>query len=112
MNEEVRHERELREEWERAHEHVHELEHEAINKAEDAVNLRLEGMNELRAQINTERGKYVTRETFDAVNSSTDGRLKTLENNKSNLEGRFWAIGAAFVILNVAIAVASWWGHR
>ena len=108
----VLHERELREMWEKEHSRVHIAEHEAIAKAESAVNQRLEGMNELRSQINAERGRYVTRENFETVNSSVDTRLKMLENKSSNTEGRMWVIGAVVIVINVAIALAVLWGHK
>lgn len=97
--EEVFHERELREQWQSDHMHVHELEREALDKAETAVNSRLEGMNELRAQINTERGTYATRDYVDTVNSSTDGRLRRLENSRSYAIGWVAAVGIAFSVV-------------
>ena len=112
MNEEILHERELREQWQRDHERIHQAEHEAINKAEVAVNQRLEGMNEFRVQLQTERSNYVQRMTFDTTNSSIDTRLKLLENKGSNFEGRMWVIGAVVVIINLVIAVVVWWGHK
>ena len=39
--------------------------HEAVAKAEDAMTLRLEGMNEFRSQIQSERATYATREQRD-----------------------------------------------
>jgi len=38
----------------------------AIDKAEAALGLRLEAMNEFRAQINAERSRYVTRDAMQA----------------------------------------------
>jgi hypothetical protein len=92
---EVRHERELREQWERMHMAVHGQEQLARDKAEAAVNNRLDGMNELRAQINSERGSYATRDYVDTVEGATDKRLKNLEQGKSYVIG--WV--AAIVLL-------------
>ena len=98
MAEDVQHERELREQWQVSHERVHVLEQDAIGLARAAIEAKLEGMNELRAQINTERGQYVTRAIYDAqmdvLRNSTDSRLKLLEQSKSNIEGRMWMMGA------------------
>ena len=89
------HERELREMWERLHMKVHRQEQFARDKAEASVNARLDGMNELRTQINTERGQYATTDKTDAIHSSIDGRLKALEQSKSQVIG--WV--AAIVLL-------------
>jgi len=89
----MRRERALRKQWESMHEDVHELERQARDKAEAAINNRLEGMNELRHQIDRERANYATREYADAVFSSIDTRLKALENSKSYVIG--WVAAAA-----------------
>lgn len=39
----------------------------ALNQARETVNTRLEAMNELRAQINSERGTYVSRIMYDSL---------------------------------------------
>jgi hypothetical protein len=108
--------------WQKQHMHQHDLEQHALqiartgdalalDIARDDVNRRLEGMNELRSQINEERGRYLQRDRYEAERDSNkesvDTRLKALETNKSNLEGRMWAIGAALsgfvVMLNIAM---------
>jgi hypothetical protein len=104
-------ERELREQWEVAHENVHELERLAISKAEVSVNQRLEAMNELRSQIQIERGSYVQREMYEkehkALSDAIDARLKILENGSSNLQGRMWVIGAVVIIVNIILVIWS-----
>jgi hypothetical protein len=83
--------------WE-AHRHVHELEKEAVEKALESNNKRLEGMNELRAQIATERGNYVPREAFDEKNSAFDERLKSLEKGGAFDAGRIAMLGSIIVV--------------
>jgi DNA polymerase sigma len=61
--------------WRENHDKVHDREHEAIVKAENAVNARLEAMNELRAQINTERGRFVLKEQYDERHEALAQRL-------------------------------------
>ena len=116
----------MHEQWQTMHEKLHQAEAKALSVAREGdakaldiaskeIDRRLEGMNELRAQISTERGRYVLRESYDeqhsALRDAIDARLKILENNRSNLEGRMWAMGAgltAFVIiLNLAL---HYWG--
>jgi hypothetical protein len=114
--------RKLISQWQVQHLERHKLEQQALSIARNADNMalalakaeidrRLEGMNELRAQITDERGRYVLRDMYDEqhaqLRDNVDARLKALENIKSNMEGRLWAIGAAIstavVILNVAL---------
>ena len=107
----VLHERELREQLERLHLDMHHADEKARDLAATDINRRLEGMNELRAQITSERGLYLSRELFDRehaqLRESLDTRLKVLETSRSNLDGRMWAIGAAitFVVSLVVVAI-------
>jgi len=122
----LRHERELREAWEQSHEQIHASEREALNVAKADINRRLESMNEMRAQIEAaerrvvaERATFVLRDMYDrdhaglrdtlnvridALNNSSDSRLKELETNRANLDGRIWAVGATVgVIISVLV---------
>jgi len=58
------------------HENAHELEHtmtsEALNKADAALERRLEGMNEFRAQLEKQSGAFLTREVFEQVIKDTN----------------------------------------
>jgi len=57
--------------------------HEAVAKAEDAMTLRLEGMNEFRSQIQSERATYATREQRD----DDQKRVGRIEGTISKLVG-------------------------
>jgi hypothetical protein len=112
----------LMEQWQHAHLDRHILEQKALDIARTGdsaaieiarldVDRRLESMNELRAQINTERGSYVLRDRYDAdhatLRDSVDARLKILESVRANLEGRIWMLGGAIsfavIVLNLAL---------
>jgi ATP-dependent exoDNAse (exonuclease V) beta subunit len=104
----------LRTQWQIHHLEIHKLEHEAIEKAANSVKDKLEAMNQLRDQIQTERGSYIQRETFNTTLSSVDTRLKLLEQNKSRDDGRtnqsvknnaniVWLIGALLTVINIAV---------
>ncbi len=112
------HERELRESWQKSHEDRHEAEARAVALASKDINRRLDEMNELRRQIENERGRYLPRDLYDkehdalretmnvrydTLRDNLDIRLKTLENSKSNLEGRLWAIGAMISVIVIVI---------
>lgn len=105
----IEHERELRESWQVGHNLLHEAEDKALDIASKEIDRRLEGMNQIREQINNERGMYVTREVYDeqhnALRDMMDTRLKVLETMKSNMEGRLWAMGAGVSAVVVAINV-------
>lgn len=66
------------------HRREHTMIQTAVDKAEQTVNLRLEGMNELRQQITDERGQYLERPVYDAahdelrrqVTTNTEGGIK------------------------------------
>ena len=107
MNEEIKHERELREQWQDAHERFHTLDKQALELARREVDRRLEEMNKFRDQIERERGEFMRRDMYDeqhgAMRSETDTRLKTLEQSKSNLEGRLWAMGAGITTIAVGL---------
>ena len=51
----------------------------AIDKAEQAVNKRLEAMNELRQQITEERSIYMSREAYDRASELILTRISALE---------------------------------
>ena len=110
MAESVEHERELREHWQVAHAEVHAMLDRALAMARDDVNRRLDGMNELRQQIASERGFYLSRELFDREHSQLreqiDARLKILENKGSNLDGRLWMVGAMISLIVSLVIIA------
>ena len=68
-----------------AHKREHELLTLAMEKAVQATDRRLEGMNELRAQINSERSSYATKAELRPVVQFID---------------RFWGIIAGVLVLN------------
>ncbi len=101
------HERELREQWQLSHLTLHAKEQEALLLARRDIDRRLEEMNQFRDQIARERGEFIRRDVhdqqYDTMRDAVDTRLKILEQSKSNLEGRMWAMGA--VITGIAVAL-------
>lgn len=78
-----------------AHQREHALTERAMERAREVVDARLEGMNELRNQLLSERGTYVRRELFDGQMEAQSRRIEQLERGESNLQGRLTMIGAA-----------------
>jgi len=84
---------------------------EARKIAKAEVDRRLDAMNELRDQIDSERGRYVEREMYDQRHQDLERRVGGVEGRLSNIEGgiqiRAATIGwglAALAVLIAAIA--------
>ena len=71
-------------------------EREALREARDGINRRLEQMDELRSQIESERSQYLSVARFDAQHESLVDRVNGIEAWKDNLTGR--TIGLAVVV--------------
>lgn len=102
-------ERDLRELWERHHEIRHDLEEKARHAASVNLEQRLHSLNEIREQINSERGEFVRRDYFDqkydALSKEFDTRMKAIESTLSNYQGRLWMIGAVIATVVALINV-------
>lgn len=70
---------EFRERWD-AHSKQHLLIDQAVVKAEVSVDKRLEAMNELRAQIEAERGTYLSRAAYETNHSTLREQVITNAN--------------------------------
>lgn len=57
--------------------------------------------NQFREQLTEERATYMTGKDLAPL----EIRLKELEHSRANLDGRFWALGAAVSLLSVVIGV-------
>lgn len=109
--------------WEKAHTREHEthgLSHDrehlytqkAIEKAETALSIRLEGMNAIREQLRDQASSFVTREVAEVQHSAIATRLDHLRNRldamdtwRSGVEGRTLGIAAAVGAIVVGINV-------
>jgi len=75
----------------------------ALDLAAANVAARFEQVNNLREQVNTERGRYLTVERFDGVAEGFNRSIGALELFRANLAGKFWAIGALVIVLTLII---------
>jgi hypothetical protein len=71
----------------------------AIDKAERAMTLRLEQMNEFRAQMQQERATFATRDSVQVF----DDRVGRIEVAQSNLRGQILGFSAAASIAAILI---------
>jgi len=74
------------EDYIRAHAREHELYSETLRAAKAAVDIRLESMNELREQINSERGRYETKDAADMARLRTDERGQRFQERMNIME--------------------------
>src|SRR6478609_3097498 len=100
----------LMELWRMGHLREHELTEIARIKAEVSMDLRLNAMNELRSQIDKERGRYIDRDMLDArllvVTGQNDTFQRALaETNKSlaTLTTRVMVTGTVLVAIFTAV---------
>lgn len=87
----------------KSHDDMHKLLQQMVTLAKTATDLRLEGMNELREQISSERGVYLRRETWEAGNSEISKRLTVIEQQLAGLGGRDRGVSMSW---GVVVAVA------
>jgi glutamyl-tRNA reductase len=59
----------------------------ALEKADVALNSRLEAMNQFRQQMQEERALYVTRDQYDALRNELMTRISTIEATLANQAG-------------------------
>ena len=64
--------------WQSSHPDTHRLEGVALEVAKRATDQRLESMNELRKQIDMERGTFISRELYDREHLRIREELTTL----------------------------------
>lgn len=83
-----------------------DLEQLAVKKAEEAMLIRLDGMNEIRAAMRDQTGQFVTRDTYETKHDTMVARVHLLETRVANLDGRA-AIFSAIIALVVS-ALVTW----
>ena len=98
------------------HEREHVLLMQGVEEFKAFLKTKLLEMNEVRAQINAERGNYAAQTTVDAkvdatraqmssLDSALQARVKSLEMVMSNYQGRLWALGGGLTALTIIIKI-------
>jgi uncharacterized protein YydD (DUF2326 family) len=95
----VKHERELREAWQRSSE-------EKIFLVQQDLSRRLEDMNQFRRQITEERADFLRHEVYDREMGPLQERVKRLEISQGEQSGKAAAYASVIGIVVVAIQVA------
>ena len=75
------------EEWQRTHPETHRLEAAALALANAAIAAKLHDMNELRKQIDTERGTFITREFYDREHQRIREEISDLRSSRDTSSG-------------------------
>ena len=75
------------EEWQRTHPDTHRLEGVALALASTTTAAKLHEMNELRKQIDTERGTFITREFYDREHQRIREELSDLRSSRDTSSG-------------------------
>lgn len=101
----------ITEEWQRTHSDIHRLEGVALSIDREAVAQRMASMNELRKQIDSERGTFITRELYDRENQHMREEITDLRESRDIGSGekglleKFWPL-----LLAAAMFIAGhWW---
>jgi hypothetical protein len=78
----------------------------AIDLASTDINRRLSEMNQFRAQLESERGTYMTRDMYDREHAALGNRVKELEIERGNQTGKAAAYASVIGIVVVIIQIA------
>lgn len=84
----------------------------ALSLAREDINRRLEQMNQLRDQINSERAKFLARDLFDKMHDTLSARVRDLELNRGQDKLTPLLAGLRYVGYVLAVmlgAVATWY---
>lgn len=79
---------------------------EKTQDAREQIDQRLKGMNEFRDTLRDQAGRLATIDSVYALKDQLDQRLKLLEMNKANFEGKA-AIVSTAVALCISILIAA-----
>jgi hypothetical protein len=98
------------ERW-KAHQEVHTMGQRAIDAALVTLNIRLEGMNEFRAQILKERTEFLKTQVYDVEHKALEGKVDSQQKWQDNMSGRLWMLGTFILAINVLVGfVLRLWG--
>jgi hypothetical protein len=107
--------------WRGLHDQVHDSETEAVSTARDAMNRRLDGMNEFRDTLKDQQASFLTRQTYELRHEDLVHRIEAAEKMQTaamaRLEGRTAATSwfvpngpavASMLLAVCALLVALW----
>ena len=90
-----------------AHMREHELEHRAHERELQLSDTKFAKANEVREQIDRERGNFATREMHESLYASLSARLALIEKYQANLDGKLIGAGAVISLISLGISILS-----
>ena len=92
---------------ERAHDREHAMTAEALDKAVQSMDRRLEGMNEFRASLKDQAGTFVRMDTYQALLDRVIAIEKSDVKGEGKALGQAATVGAIIAAIGVAATVVS-----
>lgn len=77
----------------------------ALDKADEQMNKRLEGMNEFRQSMEDQRARLASRELVDTLTGALEKRIRELENWSANVQGRLLVISGVWGLVVMFLSV-------
>ncbi len=88
----------------------------AVTATATELKEKLLEMNQFRAQLDTERGSYITQPLLDArlnaqhteanaISTANEQRIRVLEGRVANYDGRLLMVGIGWTILTVVVGI-------
>jgi len=84
----------------------------ALELAQRVQDAKFEQVNNLRAQVTEERGRYVTLDKFEGAVDRHNVAIGGLEGWRANMTGRMWAANIVVIVLTLLINFAGFWVHK
>lgn len=79
----------------------------ALDKATEALDIRLERMNEFRDQITTERAEYARKDQVDQMFSAQRQDIRQLQDRQTKAQGRDLGLFSLALTVGVSIGIAA-----
>jgi len=87
-----------------AHAREHAMTKDALDNAKRAMDLRLDEMNQFRAQITDERGHFLTKVEFQRFEEGLSKEMRVM----SGAWARLYGGAAAFTLVLAVLAIVGW----
>ena len=92
-----------------AHRREHELESRIAANTAANIEAHFRQADQALYELQQDRGRWVPRGQYDTAHEALRRRIDELEQQKANLEGRFWALGVGLTLSTLAINVLLHW---
>jgi hypothetical protein len=87
--------------------HFRELQR-ALKLNKEQLDHRLQGLNELRKEVEKDRGEFIKRDAYELTKASNDKELEQLHTRLTIIETRSVTWSAALAVFIVVLQVVAW----